>query len=533
MQGKRLKWLFWLLLFSLFFIYSYYSILFLHPRSTHQWAQCDRISLAYNYYSENRSFLNPAVHNVNGDGTGEGVAEMPLLQYGVAQCWKVLGFHEWMYRLLEIIILTFGLYCLFLIFYMQLENLFLSLTGMIVIFTSPVLVYYGNNFLPDVPSFSLALIGWYFFFRYKKDSQNKFIFLSMLMLTVAGLLKASSLISLIAIIGIYVLELFTRRKFGEEKKIFTSKSFPLSCFIISLLIIFLWYAFAIRYNESHNSGVFLTGTRAVWEFDAKGNQETWNNFYKQVLPELFHPYFLIVLSGLLFFNLFQRNHLSPLLYYLHGFVLLGVLSVFILFFGSFRYHDYYAITFLIGFVFVLLIFFSVLQKRFSAILNSKVFITALGAMILFNVSYAALKIRMSYFAPKEKTPAEYIVPSKQVGYWRWFHWHYANTLGLYETIQSYNRSLGIKREDRVISIPDESFNISLYLMDQKGYSLGGINERALVLIKDWIRNREVKYLFINHFDFSPDIQELNPYLKWKIGSYRTIDIYRVDKSLCD
>jgi hypothetical protein len=33
------------------------------------------------------------------------------------------------------------------------------------------------------------------------------------------------------------------------------------------------------------------------------------------------------------------------------------------------------------------------------------------------------------------------------------------------------RQAGIKRSDRVLSIPDGSFNISLYFMDQKGFTV--------------------------------------------------------------
>jgi len=63
-----------------------------------------------------------------------------------------------------------------------------------------------------------------------------------------------------------------------------------------------------------------------------------------------------------------------------------------------------------------------------------------------------------------------IVSWNEVDFWVWFHFDYSMHFKALETITPYLSEIGIKRTDRVLSLPDESINISLYLMDQKGYT---------------------------------------------------------------
>ena len=114
--------------------------------------------------------------------------------------------------------------------------------------------------------------------------------------------------------------------------------------------------------------------------------------------------------------------------------------------------------------------------------------------------------------------------SKTTDYYNWLQWDYDNHLKAYETITPYIRSLGIKRSDKVISIPDESINITLYLMDQKGFDDFGFND-----LKDGNRIKKfeelgAKYLFLNDSTYTSK-NWLKPYLKNKIGSYQNISIY--------
>jgi hypothetical protein len=531
MSNRSVNLLFGLLLLIFFFFYNYYPVLFLRPQSTHQWAQCDRISIAYNYYAENRFFLSPAVHYVGDDNTGQGVSEMPLLQFIVAQFWKIFGFHEWMYRLLEIIIMTCGLYALFGIFRCQLKNKFLAFVGTFFVFTSPILVFYGNNFLPDVPALSFTFIGLYFFFRFKQEKRMRQLLLSTLFFLLAGWLKASSLICFVAVAGIYLLELSRKIKFDGDRQIFSAKLFPLICFSGLVAFLLAWYGYAIYYNQVHKSVVFLTDIRPPWIYTKENNQFTMDYFLSVQVPDLFQPIFSVALLLLFLINLLNRKYLPPILYYLLGIFFIGILFVFLLFYGSFRYHNYYMITFLIPIAFILLSFFVFMEKKYPQVTKSKIFIAVCTLILLFNVGYASTKMYMSYFVPKNEKLLNCFVPSKEIGYWKWFHWNYSNTDKPFETIQNYNRSLGIKPNDRVLCLPDKSFNISLYMMNQKGFTINKDYNVNRKFICDLIKDDSLKYIFISSKSVE-DTTEARYFLKNKIGSYRNVDIYKMDSTLC-
>jgi len=196
---------FFLLIFSA--IYNYQDILFKPPQSIHMWRQCDCLSVTLNYYQDKNPFFKPSFHNLGNDGTGKTVSDFPLIYYIVAQLWKLFGFHEFIYRLVVLLFFFSGLFALFRIFENVLKNSVLAIIGPLFLFTSPTLVYYANNFLMDIPAFSSALIGLYFFFKYTRTSSNRHFYLFAGFYALAGLLKISSLLSFVAIIGIFVLEL--------------------------------------------------------------------------------------------------------------------------------------------------------------------------------------------------------------------------------------------------------------------------------------------------------------------------------------
>lgn len=95
----------------------------------------------------------------------------------------------------------------------------------------------------------------------------------------------------------------------------------------------------------------------------------------------------------------------------------------------------------------------------------------------------------------------------------------------FSTIETYNRTLGIKRDDRVISIPDVTINGSLYLMDQKGWTTYGGNWEK----EDFYINRIVrgaKYLFVSDSSLL-NKDYLVPFTQNKIGCYQGISIFQL------
>src|SRR5688572_25745636 len=106
---KRIKpgiWfvIFWLLLCGFTGIWKYLSE---PPVGIHQGAQCDRASVAWNYYHYSMNFFEPRIME-NRLNYGVAGMEFPIVNYTAAILYKVFGPNEILYRLLVFFIVSFG-----------------------------------------------------------------------------------------------------------------------------------------------------------------------------------------------------------------------------------------------------------------------------------------------------------------------------------------------------------------------------------------------------------------------------------------
>jgi len=87
------------------------------------------------------------------------------------------------------------------------------------------------------------------------------------------------------------------------------------------------------------------------------------------------------------------------------------------------------------------------------------------------------------------------------------------------------KSIGINKEYKVLSISDNSINISLYMMNFKGWTNYRVDYDPSVL-KQKI-NQDARYLFVSD-TVSYQQQSLLPFLNNKMGRFTNISIYRLD-----
>ena len=159
-----------------------------------------------NYYQDNNPLLQPALHFLGRDGTGKTAGEFPLLYYLIAKLWKIFGYHEYIFRLVHLSIFFIGLIALMKTFEGILQDSFLAITFSLMLFTSPVLAYYANSFIPNTPSLGLVFIAWYLFWLFYKSEKSVFLWFSMLTFTLAGLIKVTAILSLLALAAIFFLK---------------------------------------------------------------------------------------------------------------------------------------------------------------------------------------------------------------------------------------------------------------------------------------------------------------------------------------
>ncbi len=504
--------------------YNYPAILQKKNGAIHQWRQADCLSITQNYYKENLPIHTPKIHHIS-DKTGErGVAsEFPILYYIVGNIWKITGQQEWIFRLLNVLIAFLGMFYLFRLFYDLFKSIIPSLFLSFFLFTSPIYIYYTNNFLADATALNLVFIGWYHVYKFYNTQKNKYLFYFLGWFLLAGLIKISSLFSFFALGGFALFETLGWIKL-RDKKLF--KPVHLVFFLVPFIPIVAWYSYAISYSEVNgNSYVFLKGILPIWELSSERISETFQQFLAIQKPRMFNS----VIHGLtLFFflsNIWNYRKINKFLVLINVFLFFGVVLFFILFYQVFDIHDYYLINSLIFYLFTWVTFFYFLSQskhRWSK-LSNKITLLA-GLVYLVFIGSVHVRHRYNVLDPIAHAGYDYISQhDKDV--FGWYQFDYAKNQQALENITPYLRSLGIKREDVVMVLGDKSINISLYNMDQLGFT-NYCDRRDYPNQVELAKSFGAEYLFISEYKMN-DFQEYLPYMNNEIGKFKNILIYKL------
>lgn len=522
------KWdaLFFILLALISYLYSYQTILFLRPCSIHQWRQCDCLSITLNYYKEGMHFFSPSVHLcILPRNSGKTcTSECPLLYYLVAFLWKIFGYHEFIYRLLDVTLAFAGLYSLFKLTKEILQDGVWALFVSILLFTSPIFAVYANNFLTDVPALSFGLIAWYFFVRYYKTKRLRSFYIFILFFLLAGLTKITALFSFIPLIVIFLWELFIRNK--SNNKIFIKPLIQGLTILFLLVLISSWTAYSIYYNNINSGGVFSTTIMPITGLTSAEIHTILVKFYNNLLPQFF-SFPIIFLSLVLFFTLLiNYKKVNPFYYWTLIMLFMGCILYFLLWYRVFSVHDYYLVNLLIFIPFIFISFLLFLKENYNIIFKSAKVKIVFALILFFNIYYCLIQVNIRYAPTHHLVRESFIIDEETGRFWEWEHDEYKAHMRALETVTPYLRSIGISRNDTVISIPDGSPNISLYLMDVKGYTEYGsasLNDSAR--IKNYIHSG-AHYLILNDPAMLKD-GWLKPYLENKMGTYKNISIYNL------
>ncbi|MCK4747877.1 MAG: glycosyltransferase family 39 protein, partial [Bacteroidales bacterium] len=217
------------------------------PFSIHMWRQSDCLSFTLNYAQEGMNFFEPKIHWSGDDPEGRTASEFPIIYYIVAGLWKIFGQHEWILRAINLLIVYLGLFYLFKFCRKYLESDFWATYIPLLVFTSPVLVYYSNNFLMNAPSFGLVLIALYYYWQFIAQKRTSGFNIALVLFLVAGLLKITALLLFTAILIVHLMSLVPRLK-STFKIPDLIRPHHLISFGAVTLIIFLWIRWSQHYN---------------------------------------------------------------------------------------------------------------------------------------------------------------------------------------------------------------------------------------------------------------------------------------------
>ncbi len=461
-----------LIVLLLFFLNYYNSALFMRPSSYHQWRQADCLSIAKNYYEEGMNFFEPKIHFIGElEMEGRAVSECPILNYTVASLWHVFGEHEFIYRLLEYFIFVAAIFIFFNTLLTFFKSTVLSFFGAGLLLTSPLLVYYSLNFIADVPALSLSIMCFCLFYQFYHTKNTRKFYWALLVGTLAVLLKASALVPISILYFISVVSLSGYRKVFKVEELFTNKFVPAIAILLSLGVLLAWYKFAIYYNNNNQNSVFLLTVLPFWKMEEVERIYNLKNLFNLLFPVFLNKPMFFVFLVLVVYAAVNFKQLPVILKYSFLFGLLYFLLYLIFFFQVFNVHDYYLSNLMI---FPIIVFFccGFLISSTEFLDKNKRFLTIMvSLMFLVNSFHAAAVYRLRMIKDDKMVAWFPFISEDEEKLAQYLFWDYSNGIKKVENFKPALRAHGIKRTDRVITIPDQSFNVSLYFMDLKGHTI--------------------------------------------------------------
>lgn len=492
---------------SLHLFYCYtgvYRHLDKRPCSIHSWAQCERASIALNYYQFDMNFFKPRIHRAL-DGQGITGLEFPFINYSVAILYKLFGFKEIYYKTFVLLTLVLGLLLFYFLNYSFTKNYFLSLASVGSAYFSPVLIYYSANFIPDTTSLGFVLAAWFFFFKFINSEKNSHLLGFFIFATLAALIKISSLIVFGVAIGVIILD-YLKFFHKTNNNLYLIKQ-KITMFLLTLagmITVFAWYKYANWLSEHYHSDAFLLSSRLV---KTKTEAiEIWTLIKKVWLPDYYKfETFYLIIGALLTLVVFYK-YVNRVLFTVTFLTILGSASFVYLLFYQFRNHDYYIITLLPCVFLLFLTFIDTIARVADNYFPPLKFIVFI--IIFFNAKECIQWCRDSYLGRHESTALSF-----------------AGDFRMYEDLEPKLRKLGISKTDITLSAYDGTYCNSLYLMNQLGWTIQPAENQGYI---DWmIKAKNIKYLILTDSAAFNKVYP-NNFKNNIIGRHKNLIIYKIN-----
>jgi hypothetical protein len=471
----------------------------LQPRALHISAQCDRASFAQNYYYDGIDLLHPRINNLM-KGTGIAAAEFPLLGAVTALLYHTFGYHDFWYRLLVLLLFTWGCKHAF-----TLAKEWLSpekaAAVLLLWMSSPVLMYYAPNFNPDPAALAFTLLCWLLFYTTNRYRSITLYMLFTLAASLALLLKASTAISFVAMGGLIAAD-YLKWLSPHKQRILAYKPAILAAMLTAAIVSYLWYSYAAQLNESVYSGFFTLSSRIP------DNTEQFititKNFSKFMLLRYYHPIMLILIMLLQMAIVIWNKHVPRLLVLTSLALCAGTFSFMLLMYVALEYHDYYII----------------------AMMPWPLFVMIAAAILLERLPNKRLQRKLKYGSVALIAGSLVYCRQANAAVYRDLNDPFYEA---YYDIEPQLRKAGIQRNDLVVSIADFSYDVSLYLMNQKGYTV--FERKDLPRVWYYLNRMNGKYLITNTDDCLPESPLIQSYVGKPIITHKNISVYKPSKNL--
>lgn len=496
------KGLFFLLgsILILFFYYGYFDLFYLPPFGSHVWRQTDSASFTWSYWHDSLSFFNPRLMNRLA-GEGYAVSELPIIYYLSAKICAFLGYHHWVHRLLNTVIFIIGICSAYFICLRFLKNQFWSIALSLLLFVSPALVFYGLNFIPDVSAFSFSLLGAALYFKFKDKASYLYFILSILFFSIAGMLKATYLLIFLSLIST---ELITGFFIKTNSRVFLINVFLPVVLILSLVGLWIWHI--NNYNAINGGIYFIASTFSYWSetSDPYLKQYIFKRTFSDWAGMFTHKATLYLIYASLILQIFFFWKRLTYFFIFNLFILLGSISYYLLWYMQFFTHDYYIIPFYSIMFFSILGLLNSIKKIWPRVFNSSMSKIIFIILLVINALHTKKDIQMR-------------VSGKWKDNWNNIFWD--------KGLKNYMQLLGIKENDLIVSVPDISPQVSLYLIGNAGFTeFPGIKIDQEHIFE--LKEKGASYIVVNDSSYldRPDvvIRSLE-----RIGDYKGVIFYKL------
>lgn len=507
---NRKHYFFFVLILVQLIIYNYPYHIQREPRTVHAWRQFDCLSFAQSFYNERASLFEPAINNLGQKGTGKTASEFPIVPYLVAKIWKITGMNSSVYKLVNLLFTITGLFFVYLLFLRGTKNKIASALITALIFSSPILSYYGISTISDIQAFSLSLIGFYFMYKYVQELSNSSFWLCIILFSIAALIKASAAL-------VFIVAIIYFRPYNKSK-------LKLISIFIPPIIWASWYMYVNYYNEINNGGFFLIGLLPIWKLNHEQLKNISTHFFNDNLPQVISPIILIMIfiSGV--FVIIKNKNNTPSRNTLTLCLLLFVAFI-ILFFGALNVHDYYFINpfslLIIASFYIITYYWEIIEAKYYP----KFILTVSILSLVFSYT-SGIKTWKKINCNVNNFENKLVFNKHEQKNYFWIYWLDRE---MYKVLEDKNfniESAGVQKSDTVFCLGDNTINRALYMINRVGYSSFNVKpENTPNFIQE---HQNIKYIVL----IDSHLPKKHPYLSTlllnEVYKKQSLSVYKVN-----
>lgn len=446
------------------------------PMGLHFIRQTDGLSFISRYYMDNMPLLSPATLNLDSID-GRAASEFPIFYWLCAKLYHLTGERDYLLRIIYLVIFYLGSFHLFRLITLLLKDRLIALGMNLIFLSSTIILYYGANYLPDVPAMMFVFCGWYYFVKYIQQNKKPDLYLSLFFFTFAGLMKLTAGFNLVAAIIIFV--------YQYRKQI---RIFPALAMALSLAILASWLLYVRWYNQHYGQGYFLFSYKAIWDISGTRIKEIFHFILDNWAIRYYRPNTWIVFAVLIGTGVltFKKENLKSLLPYLLIFA--GGVAYLLLYFQQFNDHDYYFITFIPALLALVTGAVILLFERFPRLRNSTFVKIAFMLLTFFICQETAKDTKWRIFSYRDKFE---LVAKK---------------------IEAYKTEINskLKKEDLLVIAPHFSPSGGLYYLRRKGFTMPELVPQADGIFQRYLDRGANAFLLTEPMD-------LPEFLKTRLG----------------